>query len=98
MEGRILTIEYSDYSVYPVLMTKYTAIIFLGVLVIIAAIGGFPSWFRTTLLVASGLGIVVLAYLSSVMYCSNCKKLIEDAEQALPSSPANGATTPPLVR
>jgi hypothetical protein len=39
-----------------------------------------------TLLVLSGLGIAILAYLSSVVYCSNCKKLIEDAEQALPAT------------
>lgn len=68
-------------------MTKHTAIIFLGILVIVLALGGFPSWARTTLLVVSGLGISALAYLSSVVYCSNCKKLIEDAEQALPSVP-----------
>lgn len=63
-------------------MTKHTAIVLLGVLVIIVAIGGFPSWLRTTLLVLSGLGISILGYLSSVLYCSNCKKLVEDAEQA----------------
>lgn len=65
-------------------MTKHTAIIFLSILIIIVAVGGFPSWLRTILLVLSGLGTAVLAYLSSVVYCSNCKKLIEDAEQALP--------------
>lgn len=79
-------------------MTKYTAIIFLGVLVIVVALGGFPSWVRTTFLVSSGFGIAVLAYLSSVVYCSNCKKLIEDAEQALPSAPADDKPAPPLVR
>lgn len=72
-------------------MTKHTVIIFLGALVIAVAVGGFPLWARTTILVLSGIGIVVLAYLSSVVYCSNCKKLIEDAEQALPSS----EVTPP---
>jgi hypothetical protein len=66
-------------------MTKHTAIIFLSILVIIVAVGGFPSWLRTSLVVLSALGIAVLAYLSSVVYCSNCKKLIEDAEQALPA-------------
>lgn len=65
-------------------MTKHTAIIFLSILIIIVALGGFPSWLRTTLIVLSGLGVAILAYLSSVVYCSNCKKLIEDAEQALP--------------
>ncbi|MBI5400741.1 MAG: hypothetical protein HZB12_01325 [Candidatus Yonathbacteria bacterium] len=79
-------------------MTKHTVMIFLGILVIVVALGGFPSWARTTLLVASGLGISTLAYLSSVVYCSNCKKLIEDAEQALPSTPAGDKVTPPLVR
>ncbi len=72
-------------------MTKHTVIIFLGAIIIAVAVGGFPSWARTTILVLSGFGIVVLAYLSSVVYCSNCKKLIEDAEQALPSS----EVTPP---
>jgi len=67
-------------------MTKHTVIIFLSLLIIIVAIGGFPGWVRSTLIVLSGLGIAVLAYLSSVVYCSNCKKLIEDAEQALPVS------------
>lgn len=79
-------------------MTKHTVIIFLSVLVIVVALGGFPSWLRETLLVISGIGIAVLAYLSSVVYCSNCKKLIEDAEQALPSIPTEDKTAPPLVR
>lgn len=79
-------------------MTKHTVIIFLSALVIVVAIGGFPSWARTTLLVLSGIGIAVLAYLSSVVYCSNCKKLIEDAEQALPPQPTEDKITPPLVR
>lgn len=79
-------------------MTKYTAIIFLGILVVILAIGGFPSWARTTLLVVSGVGISVLAYLSSVVYCSNCKKLIEDAEQALPSAPVGDKSNTPSTQ
>lgn len=70
-------------------MTKHTVIIFLSVLIVIVAIGGFPAWARTTILVLSGITIAVLAYLSSVVYCSNCKKLIEDAEQAMPVAPAN---------
>ena len=64
-------------------MTKHTAIIFLSIFVIFVALGGFPGWVRTMLLVLSGCGIGVLAYLSTVVYCSNCKKLIEDAEHAL---------------
>ncbi len=64
-------------------MTKHTAMIFLGALVVVVAVGGFPDWARTTLLVLSGLGIAVLAYLTSVTYCSNCKKLISDADNAL---------------
>lgn len=79
-------------------MTKYTAIIFLGILVVVLAIGGFPSWARTTLLVVSGAGISVLAYLSSVVYCSNCKKLIEDAEQALPSVPVDDRSNTPSTQ
>lgn len=75
-------------------MTKHTVIIFLGALVIIFAIGGFPGWARTTLLVLSGIGIAVLGYLSSVVYCSNCKKLIEDAEQAMPAVPVASEVTP----
>lgn len=66
-------------------MTKHTAIIFLSVFIIFVALGGFPSWARTTLLVLSGLGVAVLAYFSSVVYCSNCKKLIDDAENAMPT-------------
>lgn len=81
----IYTIEYFRYSLYPITMTKHTAMIFLGILVMVIPELGFPSWARTTLIVLSGLGIVVLAYLSSVTYCSNCKKLIDDAEQALPA-------------
>lgn len=68
---------------YTTSMTKHTAIIFLSIFMVFVAIGGFPGWARTTLLVLSGLGIAVLAYLSSVVYCSNCKKLIDDAEHAL---------------
>lgn len=62
-------------------MTKYTAIIFLGILVIILPVLGLPSWVRTILIILSGVGIVVLAYLSSVVYCSNCKKLITMGEE-----------------
>lgn len=83
---------------YSTLMTKHTAIIFLGVLVIVTALGGFPSWLRTTILVVSGLGISILSYLSSVMYCSNCKKLIEDAELALPSLNTEDEASQSLVR
>lgn len=57
----------------------------LGVAVVVVAVGGFPSWAREWLLAICGMTIAVLAYLSSVTYCSNCKKLIEDAELALPS-------------
>jgi len=73
-------------------MTKHTVIIFLSIFIIVIAIGGFPGWARTTLLVLSGVGISVLAYLSSVVYCSNCKKLIEDADLALPVSDVNVET------
>lgn len=79
-------------------MTKYTAIIFLGILVVVLAVGGFPSWARTTLLVVSGAAISVLAYLSSVVYCSNCKKLIDDAEQALPSVPVDDRSNTPSTQ
>ncbi|MEK7460523.1 MAG: hypothetical protein AAB628_03180 [Patescibacteria group bacterium] len=71
-------------------MTKHTAMIFLGILVALVPILGFPSFVNTTVLVLSGLGIAILAYLSSVVYCSNCKKLIEDAEKAIPDE---GSTT-----
>lgn len=64
-------------------MTKHTAMIFLGILVAVLPILGFPSWMRTSLIVLSGIGIAVLAYLTSVTYCSNCKKLIADADNAL---------------
>ena len=43
---------------------------------------GFPSWARTILIVLAGFSIAVLAYLTSVTYCSNCKKLIIDADNA----------------
>lgn len=77
-------------------MTKHTAIIFLSIFIVFVALGGFPSWARTTLLILSGLGIAVLAYLSSVVYCSNCKKLIDDAEHALdnPSAPEHELNSP----
>ncbi|OIP66682.1 MAG: hypothetical protein COV32_01845 [Candidatus Yonathbacteria bacterium CG10_big_fil_rev_8_21_14_0_10_43_136] len=68
-------------------MTKHTVLTILGVAVVVVAIGGFPSWARTPLLVVVGVAISVLSYLSSVVYCSNCKKLIDDAEQAFPSAP-----------
>lgn len=79
-------------------MTKHTAMIFLGILVVVVALGGFPVWVRTTLLVVSGLGISTLAYLSSVVYCSNCKKLIDDAEQALPSASGDDKANPPSTQ
>ena len=58
--------------------------IFLGILVAVMPVLGFPSWFRTTVIIISGLTIAVLAYLSSVVYCSNCKKLIHNAENVIP--------------
>lgn len=74
-------------------MSKYSAIIILGILVTVLPVLGFPAWMRTTLFVLSGLSIAVLGYLSSVVYCSNCKKLIEDADQALPTPSENTPTT-----
>ena len=74
-------------------MSKHTAIIFLGILVIVFAVAGLPPFVRTSLLVLSGLGIIVFGYLSSVVYCSNCKKLIDEADQALPSAPSDITTT-----
>lgn len=74
-------------------MSKHTAIIFLGILVIVVAASGLPPFLRTTLLVLSGLGITVVGYLSSVTYCSNCKKLIDEADQALPLPPEDTITT-----
>ena len=65
----------------------------LGALVVVVAIGGFPAWARTSLLVIGGVAISILAYLSSVVYCSNCKKLIEDAEQAF-SVPSEDVVPP----
>lgn len=77
-------------------MTKHTVMTILGVAVVVVAIGGFPSWARTTLLVAGGTTIAVLSYLSSVVYCSNCKKLIEDADQAF--STPDDVVTPPKIQ
>ena len=74
-------------------MSKHTILIFLGIFVIMLALAGLPSWVRTTLLILSGLGIAVLAYLSSVVYCSNCKKLIDEADQALAVSTEDTTTT-----
>lgn len=65
-------------------MTKHTAIIFLGILVALMPLLGFPSFVRDVIIILSGAGIAVLAYLSSVLYCSNCKKLIDDAEKIIP--------------
>lgn len=65
-------------------MTKHTAIIFLGILVALMPLLGFPSFVRDVIIILSGIGIAVLAYLSSVVYCSNCKKLIDDAEKIIP--------------
>ena len=74
-------------------MTKHTAIIFLAAFVIVVAASGLPSWVRTCLITLSAAGIAVLAYLSSVVYCSNCKKMIEDADRAL----ADQSTVPPKI-
>ncbi len=72
---------------YTIHMTKHAVMTILGVAIVVVAVGGFPAWVRTTLLVAGGLAISVLSYLSSVVYCSNCKKLIDNAEQTLPTAP-----------
>ncbi|MCK9344963.1 MAG: hypothetical protein M0P64_02465 [Candidatus Pacebacteria bacterium] len=78
-------------------MTKHTVITILSVAIVVVALGGFPAWARTSLIVLGGVTIAVLSYLSSVVYCSNCKKLIEDAEQALPSA-SEESITPPRVQ
>lgn len=64
-------------------MTKHTAMIFLSVLVVALPVSGLPRSILTIVLVLVGTLIAVLAYLSSVVYCSNCKKLIDEAEHAL---------------
>lgn len=74
-------------------MSKHTTMIFLGILVAVIPVLGFPSWFRTTVMIISGLTIAVLAYLSSVIYCSNCKKLIHSAENAIPVVPLEPVQT-----
>lgn len=82
-------------------MTKHTAIIILAIIVIITAIGGFPSPVRTAILALSGVGISVLAYLSSVVYCSNCRKLIDEAEQSFNQTQvasSNQTFNPPKVQ
>ena len=78
-------------------MSKHTAMVFLGILVAALPILGFPPAVRTILLIISGLVIAVLAYLSSVVYCSNCKKLIDEAGQALGESepPVNTTSSSP---
>jgi hypothetical protein len=48
--------------------------------------------------VAGGVAISGLSYLSSVVYCSNCKKLIEAAEQAFPSAPEDKPVTPQKIQ
>ncbi len=75
-------------------MSKNTAIILLGFFVVVLPASGFPGWVRDTFIVISGLSIVALAYLSSVVYCSNCKKLIDDSDKALPVD--SKETTPTL--
>lgn len=67
-------------------MTKHTAMIFLGILVALMPILGFPPFARDIVIMLGGLGIAVLAYLSSVVYCSNCKRLMEEAERIIPES------------
>jgi hypothetical protein len=76
-------------------MSKHTALIFLGILVIALAMSGLPPLLRTVFLAMSGLGVVVLGYLSSVVYCSNCKKLIDEADQALSAAYTEGPVDPP---
>jgi len=80
-------------------MTKHTVITILGVAVVVIALGGFPSLVHKTLLVVSGTTIAVLSYLSSVVYCSNCKKLIEDAEQTFSEEEKHDdVVTPPKIQ
>ena len=67
-------------------MTKHTAMILLGIAVAILPVLGFPAFFRDFLFIVFGLAIASLSYLSSVLYCANCRKLIDEAEQALPTS------------
>ncbi|MDD5152892.1 MAG: hypothetical protein PHS95_02790 [Candidatus Pacebacteria bacterium] len=74
-------------------MSKHATMILLGILVAVFPVLGFPSWIRTAVVVISGLIIAVLAYLSSVVYCSNCKKLIQGAENAIPVVPPEPTKT-----
>lgn len=82
-------------------MTKHTAMVLLGIFVAALPVLGFPPAVRTTLLIVSGLVIAVLAYLTSVVYCSNCKKLIEDAENVFDTDATDTSTNranPPSVQ
>ncbi len=60
-------------------MNKYHTMILLGVLVATLPLLGFPQIIRDILFAFFGLTIASLAYLSSVVYCSNCRLLVEDA-------------------
>lgn len=73
----------SSAGEYTAFMSKHTAMVFLGILVALLPVLGFPPSVRDVLIFVSGITIAVLAYLSSVVYCSNCKKLIEEADQVL---------------
>lgn len=75
-------------------MSKHTAMVLLGLLVVALPILGFPPGVRDFLLIVSGLAVASLAYLSSVVYCSNCKKLIEEADQVL-STPSDDVKSEP---
>lgn len=68
-------------------MSKHAAIIFLAIFMTVLPFLGFPSFVRTVLLVVSGLTVATIAYFSSVIYCSNCKRLIDDAGRALDEKP-----------
>lgn len=61
-------------------MPKRAIIIFCAIVVAIVPFMGFPGTVRTGLLVLSGGTIAVIAYFSSVVYCSNCKKIMKDAD------------------
>ncbi len=79
-------------------MTKYAVMVLLGIIVAALPILGFTQRITDILIVISGLGIAVLAYLSSVVYCSNCKKLIEEAEKAFDDVSQATPPNPPHIQ
>jgi len=74
-------VEYRSLSSIICVMSKYTGIIGLAILVALMPHLGFPSVFDSVFYTVAGLIIATSLYSSKKTYCSSCKRLINNEQK-----------------